>query len=79
MKTRAKAEHPEHVSLELKGGVFWVPARPIEDTSPLHRWRDWHRCKKAGGHWWHPYDAMIDWFCCQCGKITSGMPKDGTG
>ena len=30
------------------------------------------------GHWWHPADPMIAWFCCQCGAERDGMPKDGT-
>lgn len=35
-------------------------------------------CRKRGGHFWHPADAMIEWGCCVCGHRRDGMPKDGT-
>jgi hypothetical protein len=74
-----RGAHPLHTAWESKtrGGV-WFPARPMREQ---HWWDQWLReraCKKNGGHWWHPADAMIEWFCCRCGKDRDGMPKDGT-
>lgn len=71
--------HPLHTAWvsPTRGGV-WFPAKPAREQ----RWWDQRlrerACKKNGGHWWHPADPMIEWFCCQCGKDRDGMPKDGT-
>lgn len=35
-------------------------------------------CRKHGGHWWIPADAMIAWKCRACGAERDGMPKDGS-
>jgi hypothetical protein len=59
------------------GGVMF-PAKPLRDSSPWHRWKQQRACYKAGGHWWHPADAMIAWFCCRCGAERDGMPQDGS-
>jgi hypothetical protein len=67
--------HPPHVAVERATGL---PARPLQDTSPWWRWRRRRACRRAGGHWWHPADAMIAWFCCQCGTDRDGMPRDGS-
>jgi hypothetical protein len=71
--------HPPHSAM-VRGPVGTVefPARPLVDSSPWHRWKARRACRAAGGHWWHPADAMIEWFCCQCGADRDGMPKDGT-
>lgn len=69
--------HPEHrVHTETASG-YWEPAIPLEATG----WTGWQvrrRCRKAGGHWWHPTDPMIGWGCCNCGARRDGFPKDGT-
>jgi hypothetical protein len=73
----SQTTHPEHpIQQEVAPGV-WMPAPPIRDSSWWHQWRRERRCRQAGGHWWHPADAMIRWFCCRCGADRDGMPKDG--
>jgi len=71
------AEHPEHrVMREVAKGI-WDVAFPVHPKG----WagvRTRRACRKAGGHWWHPADAMILWRCCQCGADRDGMPMDGT-
>jgi hypothetical protein len=51
----------------------WVPARPLRDTSVLHRWRQERACRQQIGHCWHPED-LIGWWCCLCSAETDGMP-----
>jgi hypothetical protein len=71
--------HPEHVvTVEPWPGGPAMPARPIPADGVIQRWRDRRACWVRGGHWWHPADEMIAWFCCQCGAQRDGMPKDGT-
>lgn len=74
-----ETRHPEHGARVLgygRGGD--IPAKPLRDTSPWHRWRRQRACHKVGGHWWHPADTMIAWFCCQCGADRDGTPQDGS-
>jgi hypothetical protein len=72
-------DHPLHLSWvsPTRGGV-WFPARPMREASWLDQWRKQRACKRNGGHWWHPADPMIEWFCCRCGKDRDGTPQDGT-
>lgn len=68
--------HPVHLAFDRVGDWFG-PSKPAKGSW----WVQWKReraCHKQGGHWWHPDDGMIDWFCCQCGKETDGMPEDGS-
>lgn len=67
--------HPEHVT--LAGTTGWLPVRP-HNVPGLRTWKQRRACRKAGGHWWHPADPMIEWFCCQCGASRDGAPRDGT-
>lgn len=69
------AVHPPHHATVHPSGF---PARPLVDSSPWHRWKARRACRRAGGHWWHPADAMIEWFCCVCGADRDGTPRDGT-
>lgn len=83
------ANHPEHTAFQLgpnssltfdnfMGKCLNPPAKPLRPSWGLLRWKVERRCRKAGGHWWHPDDSgMIGWFCCQCGAERDGMPKDG--
>jgi hypothetical protein len=75
----SETPHPQHGAMVRgpSGGVDF-PAKPLQDTSPWHQWRRQRACHKAGGHWWHPADAMIAWFCCQCGVNRDGIPQDGS-
>jgi hypothetical protein len=66
--------HPEHLVLDRDTGL---PAPPLMPTGLLG-WKVRRVCRKTGGHWWHPADAMIAWHCCRCGAERDGMPKDGT-
>ena len=70
--------HPEHQVHEHVGGL-WVVAQPMRDSSWWHRRKQERACHRVhGGHWWHPISgSLIDWFCCRCGKVTDGLPKDG--
>jgi hypothetical protein len=70
--------HPRHLSWTSPTRGIWQPARPVPEGGFLAWVRVRHACLKAGGHWWHPADAMIAWFCCQCGKDVDGTPRDGT-
>jgi hypothetical protein len=53
---------------------LWQVAKPLRDTSPLHRWNRERACLKSLGHCWHPED-MIGWYCCECGGDTEGTPE----
>lgn len=68
-------EHPEHTAQQQRYGNYYQPAKPLRASWWLQFKREW-RCWRSGGHYWHP-EGMIDWFCCQCGAETDGMPKDG--
>lgn len=71
-------EHPLHVEwVAPSGSGVWFPARP-ERLGWWSQRRHERACRRLGGHWWHPADAMITWFCCLCGKETDGMPQDGS-
>ena len=75
-------DHPAHLRWHSPTPGVWLPARPTIDRGSLRaRWaqrRTERACKALGGHWWHPADPMIAWFCCRCGKDRDGMPHDGT-
>jgi len=79
--------HPEHNNFTLgpgqslcfdtfTGKCMNAVAKPLRASWGLLRWKVERRCRKAGGHWWHAKDAMIGWFCCQCGAERDGCPKD---
>jgi len=53
-----------------------TPAKPMQG-SWLVQYNSEVRCRKNGGHHWHPDNGMIDWFCCMCGAECDGAPKDG--
>jgi len=74
----ANVEHPEHRHLtqRYEGGP-WEAAKPLRAACGWKRWCIEYACRRSGGHWWHPGDGMIDWFCCQCGAERDGCPKDG--
>jgi hypothetical protein len=68
-------DHPSHRVLT---GEFNGVARPSEATDLLLRWRVRRECRRRGGHWWHPLSGHpVDWFCCACGVLTDGSPRDG--
>jgi hypothetical protein len=76
--------HPAHLNMrqvapprEGNPKGIWDVAFPPEPTG-WAGWRQRRQCRKRGGHWWHPADAMIEWRCCACGASRDGMPKDGT-
>jgi len=69
--------HPEHHTLVRRAGGVAFPAKPLRASFWLQVRRQ-HDCRTAGGHWWHPADPMIAWFCCQCGAERDGMPQDGS-
>lgn len=71
MRQTVKPEHTTH------GKGIWEPAFPIHPKGWLGV-KTRRACRKRGGHWWHPADAMILWKCCQCGADRDGMPKDGS-
>lgn len=71
--------HPAHPHVRQTAQGVFEPVIPDRATSARIRWRTERACRRRGGHWWHPTDAMIGWACCQCGKPTDGMPKDGSG
>jgi hypothetical protein len=72
--------HPEHVVVTVEPAPGWPaePAKPVPADGLVQRCRDRRACRRRGGHWWHPADPMIGWFCCQCGAERDGMPRDGT-
>jgi hypothetical protein len=70
--------HPLHRIWESPTPGVWFPSRPILDVGWWARWKIRRRCRRNGGHWWHPADPMIAWFCCRCGKERDGSPQDGT-
>jgi hypothetical protein len=74
----AHGEHPLHLDWSSPTDGVWFPARPAQPPRVRDRWKSRRACRAAGGHWWHPADAMIEWFCCRCGADRDGMPKDGT-
>lgn len=56
----------------VEQGGLWFHAKPLRDTSLLHRWKHERSCS----HEWHPENAMgVDWFCCKCGKEADGATK----
>ena len=56
--------HPPHGSMrEVKPGV-WMPAQP--EASGLQAFSLRRRCRKGGGHYWHPLNAQGWWYCCNC-------------
>ena len=68
--------HPEHANHREVAPGMWDVAFPIHPRGLLG-WQTRRRCRKAGGHWWHPSDPMIGWKCCACGASRVGMPRDG--
>lgn len=71
------AAHPEHAAMKEHGGL-WFPAQPL-GARGLLGWQMRRACRRSGGHWWHPEVAsMIGWFCCACGAVRDGGPRDGT-
>lgn len=58
---------------EVAPGI-WEIARPMRASGWLLRRRLERQCRKTLGHCWHPADAMIAWFCCNCGADEDGMP-----
>jgi hypothetical protein len=70
-------KHPPHHSVvRLDGGIEFT-AKPLRASYWLQRRRQ-RDCHRNGGHWWHPADPMIAWFCCNCGAERDGMPQDGS-
>lgn len=77
--------HPPHMLWQAapdavrtgQGGRVWSVAWPDKEPGRWAQWRRERACARDGGHFWHPGDAMILWFCCRCGKDTDGWPKDG--
>jgi hypothetical protein len=70
--------HPAHLSWRSPTQGAWFPARP-QRLPFLRQLRRQHAChRNLGGHWWHPADAMIAWFCCVCGAERDGWPRDGS-
>jgi hypothetical protein len=70
--------HPLHQNWQSPTPGVWFPARPAREARWWDQWRLERACKRNGGHWWHPADPMIEWFCCRCGKDRDGTPQDGT-
>lgn len=68
------SSHPLHLRWHSPTPGVWFPEQPPRRGFVAH----WRCHREAGGHFWHPLGTMIDWFCCACGKVTDGMPKDGT-
>lgn len=75
---RGHGPHPVHTRWVSPTPGVWFPERPAREARWLDQWRLERACKRNGGHWWHPADPMIEWFCCRCGKDRDGLPKDGT-
>jgi hypothetical protein len=71
------AVHPEHFVQSCSPGGIYEIAKPLRGGLWVQRAAE-KRCRKNGGHWWHPDSGMIDWFCCSCGAERDGMPEDGT-
>jgi hypothetical protein len=75
--------HPEHMPGTAVLGPdherIEMPSRRGRLASGWQQWRRERECRGMGGHWWHPADAMIAWFCCVCDKERDGMPRDGRG
>lgn len=75
--------HPVHTRLvTLAGPERFLIGFGVVDLPPETRGRKGRRlrraCRKEGGHYWHPANAMIEWGCCNCGARRDGNPKDGT-
>lgn len=71
------AKHPEHAA--LTGPLYLQPAKPLRGSWLVQAQAE-RNCIDRGGHWWHPdEEGMIEWYCCQCGAETEGLPEDGTG
>jgi len=69
--------HPPHQHWESPvSGIWRVRVGPVPGGW-WHRFKVHRACRKSGGHYWHPADAMIEWFCCNCGADRDGMPRDG--
>jgi hypothetical protein len=78
------SEHPEHAFMRQVVSPSERNPQGIWDVAfPMHP-RGWlgvktrRACRRNGGHWWHPADAMILWKCCACGADRDGMPRDGS-
>jgi hypothetical protein len=65
--------HPVHENHREVAPGIWDIAFPAHPRGMLG-WQVRRRCRKSGGHWWHPADAMIEWKCCVCGASRDGMP-----
>lgn len=57
---------------EITPGL-WDIAQPVRATGWWFRRRYERSCRINIGHCWHP-TGMIDWWCCECGSETDGMP-----
>lgn len=68
--------HPRHRTVVRNGFRFDSPAFPVHPTGWMG-FKARRACRKKGGHWWHPADAMILWKCCACGASRDGIPLDG--
>lgn len=64
---------PHHRNLREVLLGRWEPARPLTDSSWLHRAADRRRCGRETGHCWHA-EGFTEWWCCMCGGDTDGMP-----
>ena len=62
-----------HHATKVRTPVGDEVAQPVRATG-VTRWRVERACRKQIGHCWHPADAMIAWFCCECGSERDGMP-----
>lgn len=74
----ATLDHPLHLAWVRKVPPLdghtgaWFPAPPQRLGWFRQRRRE-HACARRGGHWYHPADAAIAWFCCSCGRERDGM------
>jgi hypothetical protein len=65
---------PDHHSIQREVAPgYWEVAKPERDSSIWHRWRQERHCRTTLGHCFHP-EGFSDWFCCECGAETDGMP-----
>jgi hypothetical protein len=73
------SDHPPHCGWESPAPGIWRVTRP-DPQGWRYRHRLRRRCRQEkGGHFWHPVpSALVDWFCCFCGKPGEGMPINGT-
>jgi hypothetical protein len=70
--------HPPHLSWISPTPGVWFPMQPDQPQRFLDRLQARLACRRRDGHFWHPADAMIAWYCCNCGTERDGMPQDGT-